>query len=336
MVNKDQLLKFIIKNIVSTVEYDVSNDRFTINRIDISDDLVDSIIADGRKYGLNADDTRELITLVSSDIQIAPSVHRSYTNTDVSEIKIGSHLRLNFIHDKIGPVYIEIICLEIGRFFIISTNVSGLRYHDEIISINKVWNISYDIDFIIYRKGNAYPDKQSALRLNKLQSIEYFHPSVVHEIFDSQKHFTKEELDEETTDTPNSGAIIQYIWTPKRYDGAIVFSLFKQDTDSKGEATFLIKRRGINSTTAKISINPNFNLPQDKHQRKYLVDIIDKCCDITGDYIHGFPDVPLYIINDFMFNSIKTVREGKLCKENNIKGEDLWTLVKKPIIRFVQ
>lgn len=328
MANNEQLVKFIIKSIVSDVEYDVSGDKFTINRIDISDDLIDGIIAEGAKYGLNADDTRELITLVSSDIQIVPSVHRSYTNTEISEIKTGSHLRLNFIHDKIGPVYIEIICLEIGRFFIVSTNVSGLRYHDEIISINKVWNISYDIDFIIYRQGKVYPDKQSALRLNKLQSIEYFHPSVIHEIFDSQKHFTKEELDEETFDTPNNGIITQYVWTPKRHN-PIAFSLSEQETDPKSEAVFLIKRRGVNSTTAKISINPQLNLPQDEHQRQYLVDTITECCDINEKHSADF-------ILPMFFKSIKTIKAGKLHKENNIKGSDLWTLVEKPIIKIVR
>ena len=328
MANNEQLVKFIIKSIVSDVEYDVSGDKFTINRIDISDDLIDSIIAEGAKYGLNTDDTRELITHVSSDIQIAPSVHRSYTNTEILEIKTGSHLRLNFIHDKIGPVYIEIICLETGRFFIISTNVSGLRYHDEIISINKVWNISYDIDFIIYRQRKVYPDKQSALRLNKLQSIEYFHPSVIHEIFDSQKHFTKEELDEDSSDTHSNGVITQYVWTPKRHN-PIVFSLSEQETDPKSEAVFLIKHKDVNSTTAKISINPQLNLPQDEHQRQYLVDTITECCDINEIY-------PADIMLPMFLKSIKTIKAGKLHKENNIKGSDLWTLVEKPIIKIVR
>lgn len=66
MANNEQLVKFIIKSIVSDVEYDVSGDKFTINRIDISDELIDGIIAEGTKYGLNADETREIITLVSS------------------------------------------------------------------------------------------------------------------------------------------------------------------------------------------------------------------------------------------------------------------------------
>ena len=47
----DQLVKFIIRSIVSDVEYDVGSDKFTINRIAISDDLIDNIIAEGAKYG---------------------------------------------------------------------------------------------------------------------------------------------------------------------------------------------------------------------------------------------------------------------------------------------
>ena len=58
MANNEQLVKFIIKSIVSDVEYDVTGDKFTINRIDISDDLIDGIIAESTKYGLNADGER--------------------------------------------------------------------------------------------------------------------------------------------------------------------------------------------------------------------------------------------------------------------------------------
>lgn len=328
MENNEQLIRFIIKNIISDVEYDVSGDEFIFNRIDISDDLIDKIISEGAKYGLNADNTRELITLVSSDIQIAPSVHRSYTNTETAKIKVGSHLRLNFNHDKIGPVYLEIIRLRTARFFVVSSNVPGIRFQDEIVSINKIWNISYDVDFIVYRQGKAYPNKQSALRLNKLQFIEYFHPSVIHEILDSQKLFTKEELEEEIIESDsNNGAIAQYIWTPKKHN-PVAFSLSEQETDSKKEAMFIIKRRGINSTTAKISINPKLQLPQDEHQRQYLVGIIAECCDINEKHSSDFT-LPM------LFKSIKTIKAGKLQKENNNRGIDLWTLVEKPIIKIV-
>lgn len=328
MANNEQLIKFIIKSIVADVEYDVSGDKFTINRINISDDLIDGIIAEGTKYGLNADETRELITLVSSDIQIVPSVHRSYTNTETAEIKIGSHLRLNFNQEKIGPVYIEVVCLEENRFFVINSNVAGLKYHDELFSINKVWNVSYDVDFIIYRKGKIYPDKQSAMRLNRLQSIEYFYPSVIHEIFDSQKHFTKEELDEDNIETTtNYGIITQYIWTPKRHN-PIAFSLSEQETDLKNEAVFLIRRRGINSTTAKISINPELKLPKDEHQRQYLIDTITECCDINEKQSVNF-------ILPLSFKSIQTIKVGKLQKSEKKEESNLWILVEKPIIKIV-
>ena len=328
MGDNEQLIKFIIKNIISDVEYDVNCDKFIINRIDISDDLIDKIISEGAKYGLNADDTRELITLVSSDIQIEPSVHRSYTNTETVEIKAGCHLKLNFNHYTIGPIYIEMVCLETGRFFVISSCVPGLEYHDEIVSINKVWNISYDVDFIVYPQGEIYPENQFALRLNRLESIEYINPSVIHEIFDSQEHFTQEELKEEIIDSnPNIGAITQYIWTPKRHD-PIAFSLSEQEIAPKNEAVFLVKRRGINSTTAEIFINSKLQLPQDEHQNQYLVSIIAECCDMNGTKFADF-------VLQKSFKSIKTIKAGKLHKENDKGGSDLWILVEKPLIKIV-
>lgn len=323
----DQLVKFIIRSIVSDVEYDVGSDTFTINRIAISDDLIGNIIAEGAKYGLNADDTRELVTLVSSDIQIVPSVHRSYANTELSNIKRGSHLKLNFNQDNFGPVSIEIISSGNARFFVVASDVPGLRYLDEIVSINKVWNISYDVDFIVYRQGKIYPDKQSALRLNKLQSIDYYHPSVIHEIFDSQKHFTKEELEEKNAESgTDGGMIVQYIWTPKRHD-PVAFSLTEQEADPKKEAMFVIERKGIRSKTAKISVNPEFNFPHEVHQRQYLAGSIEECCDSDEKDFVDFA-------SHESFKSVETIKAGKLRKD---KGEgDLWTLVEKPIIKIVR
>ncbi len=328
MVNNEQFVKFIIKNIVSDVEYDVSGDKFTINRLVISDDLIEKIISEGLKYNLNADDARELITLVSSDIQVAPSIQRSYANINTSGIQIGCHLKLNFIDSCKGPIYIEALCIEKSRFFVVQSNVPGLKFHDELISINQAWNISYDIDFVLYRKGKAYPDEHSALRIGKLQSIEYFLPSVIHEIFDSQKHFTKEEL-ENTIDAPsNKNVITQCIWTPKRHN-PISFALSEQEADPKGEAVFLIKRSSIKATTASISINPQMALPIDSIQKQYLVDTIKECC-VVDKY-----DSAEYFKSE-LFESIRTLKVGKLRKEKHNEGTELWTLVEKPIIKIVR
>ena len=115
--------------------------------------------------------------------------------------------------------------------------------------------------------------------------------------------------------------------TPKRHN-PIAFSLSDQETDPKNEAIFLIRRRGVNSTTAKISINPELNLPKDEHQRQYLVDTITECCEINEKQSADF-------ILPMFFKSVKTVKAGKLHKENN-EGSDLWTLVEKPIIKIIR
>lgn len=326
MGNKEQLVKFIIKSIVSDVEYDVNSDKFTINRIDISEELINDIIAEGAKYGLNADETRELITIVSSDIKIAPSIHRSYSNTETTDIKTGNHLKLVFNQNNIGPVYIEIICIETGRFFVINSNVPGLKFQDELVSINRIWNISYDVDFIIYRNGKNYPDKQSALRLNKLQSIEYFLPSVIHEILDSKKEFTKEELEEESiVSNTSNGTIIQYLWEPQSY-APIVFSLSEQEVDQTEEALFLVKRKNSKSRVAKISINPGLLLPLNAHQQQYLLDTLIKCCDINNSEVEKST-------SPVLLKNIRTVRPGKLQKEAE---SEVWVLVEKPLISIAQ
>lgn len=328
MDGKEQFIKFIIKNIVQGVEYDAEKDKFTISHLDISDELISKIVLEGKKYNLTETDTKELLSHVSADIMVTPSVHISYSNTNINDLKDKQHLQLNFIDEKFGLLFVEMLTLQEGRFLVLDTNISGVCTLDELVSVNKVWNISYSIDFVIYRAGKIYPNKKSILRLNKLQSINYINPSVVHEIFDSQKCFTKEEIKEDRDKkiTNQDGReLVKYVWTPKRH-APIIFSLHSNECDKKQEATFSVTNY-TSGTEAQISINPMFVLPKDVYQRKYILDTIAECCEV----------MPLKKNTVFptIFKKIVTIKEGLLKKQHAAEMEDAWVLEKKPLIKII-
>ena len=328
MDDNEQFIRFIIKNIIKTIDYDVENDAFIIDRVYISDELINRIVAEGSKYGLESGDVRELITIVSSEIKTDPSVHRSYDQVRVRNITAGKHLRLNAIHDEYGPMYIEMVCIEPLRFFVISSDIPGVRYQDELVSINEVWNISYGIDFRYISNGEVYPNqKDLVLKFSKLKSIEYIFPSIVHEIFDSQEDFVKEDSPED--------AIIQYIWTPKRH-APIAFSLSDEESDLKHEAVFQIRRSNKNATTAFIRINPQIVMPDDYDQRRFLLDAILECCCFPHvEENMGIKETEL--ANEEYFFSEEFKKKGRFAtmEEGLLQLKEttgLWVLTKKPVV----
>ena len=104
MDGKEQFIKFIIKNIVQGVEYDAEKDKFTISHLDISDELISKIVLEGKKYNLTETDTKELLSHVSADIMVTPSVHISYSNTNINDLKDKQHLQLNFINCSLPSI----------------------------------------------------------------------------------------------------------------------------------------------------------------------------------------------------------------------------------------
>lgn len=330
MGNNDQLIRFIIKNLVRKVEYDVDKDRFSINRIDISDELITRIIDEGAQYGLGPDETRELISRVASDLQIAPFIDRSTSRTRVKEIQTGVHFRLNFKNEHLGPLTLEALCLETGSFFVLESDIPGLCHGDRIVSVNKVWNISYEVSFVVFRNGTTrFPDEYSLLTPGKLESIDYFHQSPVYEILDAQQQFTKAELEQKTDSKPESRKRLKnrYVWAPKLFD-PIIFSLNLQSDTEEANASFLIQPGRKNPDQAKLVVNPELDLPEDETKRKYVLWAILQCCTVNGD-----AGMSTDMNNIF---AIETLKAGKIKKTNANDTQELWLLTEKPVIRIFQ
>lgn len=328
MGNNDQLIRFIIKNLVRKVEYDVDKDRFSINRIDISDELITRIVDEGAQYGLASDETRELISRVASDLQIAPFIDRSTSRTRVETLQTGSHLRLNFRNDHLGPLMLEALCLKAGNLFVLESNIPGIRHGDRIVSINKVWNISYEVDFVVFRNGTTrFPDEYSVLTPGKLESIDYFHQSPVYEILDAQQQFTKAELEQITASEPKARKRSEnrYVWAPKLFD-PIVFSLNPQSDTEEANATFLIQPGRKNPGQAKLVVNPDLDLSGEETKRKYVLQAILQCCTMSGDTDKAHKTEDIF--------AIETIKAGKIKKINTNDAQELWLLTEKPEIRI--
>lgn len=190
----EYLTKFIVKQIVDAVGYNPQTDEYEINRIHISDELLEIIEKEGGKYGLKPEETRQLYNVVANNIKTAPIVKCDYGCIELQKLKIGQHLRILFLDPNTGKQSIEALYLGNNSFYVLSSSVYGVIYRDELVSQNNSWNNSYDIDFLLYRNKERFPTNDDLLRIGKLICVEFMNPSYVHEILDDDKSFMKEEL----------------------------------------------------------------------------------------------------------------------------------------------
>lgn len=196
MEGNDQLRKFIIKKIVGNVEYNPDTNQYTVNKIQLTDSIWDTIIYEASKYGLDEAEARDIVAAISMDIKVAPSINSVRSITDFRKIQTGQYIKLSFL-SEIGPLYIELIHYKSGspRFFVVRSTVPDLSFGDDIVFVNNEWYISYCVIFQVYRNKKRYPENNAFYRLPDLQSIDYYSASVIHQILDSESNYSKEELD---------------------------------------------------------------------------------------------------------------------------------------------
>lgn len=328
--NDEYFEKFIIKNIVDTVKYNPELDEYVINRIQISDELISKIVVEGLKYGLKPEEIRQKITLVANNMRTSPLVKVEYGNLVVDKIPLGQHIKIRIYNNVSGSQSLELINISKNMFYVLSSSIPGIFYRDELLSISKIWNNSYDIDFVMYRDKNRYPDVNSFLRIGKIICVEFFLPSLVHEILDSKRSFTFEENKKEVVAQnisifPNvSDTNSYYVWVPKR-NSPIAFGW--SDLDNDCEAPFVITKENRRED-AKIRVNKKFVFPQDLVKKQFMIDTLFLCCDVKGDVKNKNQ-----LVDGLKY--IKTLKFGLLRFDSKCTQDNLWILKEKPIIKFV-
>lgn len=329
--------RFIIKQIVSKIDFDPKSEEYSFNDIHISDEIIKVIEDEGLRYGMQNIQTRELLSRVAGNISTKPSIQIRNNRVDVAEIKMGQHLRININHSTKGKLGVELMALEPSRFMVLGSDISGVQYGDILEPMDKVWNHSYSIEFIVFRNGIRIPDSHSRLMLGKIDSVELFLPSVVNEILDSKESYSFDgghpfdldfsesqydsslEGDEDLLDT-----IRKYnVWQPSKWgEDTIVFDWKEEDTQ-QDDSTFIILDDSM-QRKAKILFNSSFKLPEEEVLSIGIIEIIQSCCKARNEFT-GLSGLKY----------IKPMKEGILKRVKDDVSSKEWILEIKPQVKFV-
>lgn len=322
--NFEYFEKFIVKQIVNTVDYHPETDEYVINRIQLSADIINIIEDEGVRYGLKRNNVGQIISQVAENIRTTPAIKLRYDSIDVTSLEIGQHLRINILHPEKGLHYIELLVTNAYSFYVLSSDIVGVCYGDELHALDGTWNNGYYADFTIARGRNKQPLGKTILRLGRLQCIEEYGPSIVHEILDSELSFTYESIKDSQREKKavDKDKDKQYFfWIPNKRK-PITFDWSEGDTQDD-TSTFVITDNE-NTTEVKVAINKAFKLPTEKKELSSLMEIIFDCCKCQNAF-NGVDKLKY----------IKLVRTGVAKRVVSELGYKEWKLISQPLIQFI-
>ena len=320
--NVEYFEKFIVKQIVNTVDYNPETDEYEMNRIHISNDIIKVIENEGSRYGFQRQQIQQLISRVAANVKPVPSSRILYNSVSVGELKAGNHLRINMIHPVKGRRYLEMIVTNNPRFLVLDTDISGISYGDELLAIDKTWNMSFYIDFVVFRNFVRIPDDHSILRLGKIECVELYEPSVIHEILDSKSSFTFDSYRPTKNEKADKGVEkLFYFWWPNRWNP--ISFCWKEGLEQNEYSTFIIKDNP-NSEKASLSFNPQFNLFQVEENLDSFMEMLFDCCKWKNTFNRTGN-----------LKSIKLVQSGTVKRTKSELYDKEWELVSPPKIKFV-
>lgn len=314
--------KFIIKQIVNTVDYYPDKDEYELNRIHISDEIIKTIEDEGLRYGLQKPQILSIVSNISGNIKTTPSSKLRYDSIDVGKLKKGQHLRINITHPEKGMRYVELLVISKYRFFLLSSDIMGIKYGDELHSLDKTWNNAYSIDFEVYRNKSRIPNDNTLFRLGKVCHVEMFYPPVINEILDSESSFTFEGKE------PTKTAIIEkaktknyYFWMPNKWK-PIMFCWKEGDIQNEN-ATFILTDSD-NATDGKVIINKSFVLSRESEHLDSFMEILFDCCKWKNQFL-GIENL----------KCIRSIKAGIVRKVKDELGSKEWELISQPQIKFI-
>lgn len=334
--NSEYFEKFIIKQIVSKIDFNPEKESYSFNEIHISDEILQIIDDEGLRYGMQSHQIREMVSRIAGNIRTEPYIEIRNNRVDVAELKTGQHLRINIIHPTKGKMSVELITMEPFRFMVLDTDISIIQYGDILESMDKVWNHSFSIEFKVSRNGKRYPDSHTRLLLGKLDSVELYIPSIVNDILDNNETYSSgsssipdtDVLESKYDESLDDGGVIETvrkynIWQPSQWgDDLIVFD-WKEGDSQQEDSTFIILDDDI-QRKAKIMFNPLFKLPPESFLSVGIIEIIQSCCKPRNEFT-GLSGLKY----------IKPMKEGILKRTKDDVSSKEWVLEKKPQVKFV-
>lgn len=315
--NLEYFEKFIIKQIVDTVTYNPETDEYEINNIQVSDDVINLINDEGKRYGLSQQQIGQIISKIAGNINARPSVKVCYTTIYVDKLEKGKHLRINIDHPVKGDHFLELLVIGPAHFFVLDTNITGVGYGDDLYAIDRIWNNSYYLDFRVFRKSERFPNDVTILRLGKLYSVEFFTPSIVNDIIDSKLTYTHEELNETDAASQNK---TYYVGVPTRWT-PITFSWHENSYMQHENCIFVIKDDATLGT--KILFNKYFSFENIQNIDDFM-SVLHDCCKWRNAFID---------IEHLKF--VKNVKAGSLKMIKTDLDSVEWELITLPQIKFI-
>jgi hypothetical protein len=329
--NLEYFEKFIVKQIVNTVNYDLETDEYRINRIHISDDVIRVIEEEGIRYGLDKRHVGQIITNISENIKTTPSSKLRYDSIDVGKLEIGSHIRINIMHPNKGQRYLEMIVLDKYRFYVLSSDIGGILFGDQLHALDGTWNNGCLIDFLLYRNSKRKPNEDKILRVGKISVVEMFIPPIVNEILDSNSTYSYDTITTiEKKDTitfkekkikKESKQRSYYFWIPNKWKP---ISFCWKEGDAQNENSAFIITDSEDSKEAKIVINKDFVLSNEGEHLNQFMDILFDCCKWKNEF-NGIENLKY----------IRNIKAGVVKRIISEDHEKEWELVSQPKIKFV-
>lgn len=324
--NLEYFEKFIVKQIVRGVKYNPKSDEFEFYKVQVTNDIIQTIINEGQHYGLSEGACRDMLTRTSNNIRVTPSVDIQRGSVEVKNISLGQHFRINFVHPEKGPLSLDLLMMDATNMLVLGSTIRGLDCGEVLKPMDKVWNNGFYVDFVPERNEELQQNTHTHLHLGKLLEVQFFYPSVVHQILDSTCQYTYKELSLLSPKKKNvlesfAGKTQRYLfWIPNKWNP--ISFIWEAGREPEGQCPFVINDvDGVELAT--ISIDKDFDLSKVDYIDRF-VEVLFDCCKWKNAF-NGVEDL----------NYIKTTKVGKVKKVRSESGVKEWELIDQPQIKFM-
>ena len=188
----EKLKTLIIKTVVKDAVYDTSMNRviplYKVLHADEEDLLRSAIMEEGH----NPNDLGTIINDTLNSAGTFPKVQREY-KVQPDELPLGQHIRLKTLSSQFGSADIELMCIDVNRFLVLSCETRSLQLGDILESVTMPWNAEYKANFKVKRNGIPFPDKNHLFETYPLVSIDLLNPPDIYEYLDKEDDTSESE-----------------------------------------------------------------------------------------------------------------------------------------------
>lgn len=312
-----QFSKFILKKIIRGVAICDSRDLTSTNiykfiKIELNDDILNEIIAEGARYNLTQEECMTQICIADERINTNPAITRITSTAELKEFPIGTHLKIGYRNELVGKSVISVIVGENGDLVVLNSDLGDIEYRDILRPLHRRFNCGSQNYFDVYRKGNLLTKNDLSFSPGVLEYIEKHQPGLVYDILDTDKTFACSGKDAKVVDEDARTAEGEFFATfpsaatyPPQWPESLFVNRVTVPTP------FIIKKYA--KTKATLSTNTRFRFNKRANIFHYESNQIFTTCDLTGNIVQ----------NSYLFTS----HPGQLEYD---KSANAWVMKSKP------